>query len=80
MISLLNRLYADYFMPTRLGEYGALLREARDRGYAQITVRSFFRQLVAADGGVPGPAPARILVHRHDIDSDVRTARKMFDL
>jgi len=82
MISLLNRLYADYFMPTRLGEYGALLREARDRGYVQMTVRSFFRQLVAGDGAVPGPAaaPARILVHRHDIDSDVRTARKMFDL
>jgi len=87
MISLLNRLYADYFMPTRLGEYGALLKEARDRGYAQIPVRSFFRQLAAPSAAASAAAsrladgmPGKVLVHRHDIDSDLRTARKMFEL
>ena len=75
MISLLNRLYADYLMPSRLGEYEALLERARDAGYAQLSVRQFYRELAHPDG-----APQRVLVHRHDIDSDVRTAKKMFAL
>jgi hypothetical protein len=75
MISLLNRLYADYLMPSRLGEYGALLERARDAGYAQLSVRQFHRELAA-----PRDAPRKVLVHRHDIDSDVRTAKKMFAL
>jgi hypothetical protein len=75
MISLLNRLYADYLMPSRLGEYGTLLERARDAGYAQLSVRQFHREFAA-----PGDAPRKVLVHRHDIDSDVRTAKKMFAL
>lgn len=75
MKTLLNRLYADYLMPTRLGEYESLLQRARDMGYAQLPVRRFFREL-----GVAGTDPGKVLVHRHDIDSDLRTARKMFAL
>lgn len=67
MNSLLNRFYGDYLMPSRLGQYESLLRQAQDAGYAQQSVRAFMA------------APAeRALVHRHDIDSDLRTARKMF--
>jgi hypothetical protein len=72
MKTVLNRLYADYLMPSRLGEYEAILRQASDLGYAQLPVRDFFRS-------VDDP-PARVLVHRHDIDSDLRTARKLFAL
>lgn len=75
MISLLNRLYADYLMPSRLGEYEALLKRARDAGYVQTSVRNFHRELASPHG-----APRRVLVHRHDIDSDLRTAKKMFAL
>jgi hypothetical protein len=75
MNSLLNRVYADYLMPSRLGEYEALLQQAAAMGYAQLPVRNFFRAL-----GQPGQLPAKVLVHRHDIDSDLRTARKMFAL
>ncbi len=75
MISLLNRLYADYLMPSRLGEYEALLKRARDAGYVQTSVRNFHRELASPHG-----APRRVLVHRHDIDSDLRTATKMFAL
>jgi hypothetical protein len=75
MKTLLNRLYADYLMPSRLPEYEALLVRANQRGYRQLSVRDFhyaIRQEAAP--------PARVLVHRHDIDSDLRTARKMFAL
>lgn len=70
MKSILRRVYADYLMPSRLGEYEALLISAREAGYAQMSVRSFFH----------GTRAKRVLVHRHDIDSDLRTARKMFQL
>lgn len=72
---LYSRLYADYLMPSRLAEYEKLLVLAGHAGYAQLSVRDFYRAVQRSDGG-----PARVLVHRHDIDSDLRTARKMFDL
>lgn len=75
MKSLLNRLYADYLMPSRLGEYEAVLRQAAEMGYEQMPVRDFFRA-----SRQDGKLPARTLVHRHDIDSDLRTARKLFAL
>ena len=75
MKTLLNRIYSDYLMPTRLPEYEALLRSAQDAGYVQLAVRDFLTQ-----SELPGHARPLTLVHRHDIDSDVRTAGKMFAL
>jgi hypothetical protein len=75
MKTLLNRVYADYLMPSRLREYEAVLCQARELGYTQIPVRNFFRGL-SGRGGLP----ERALVHRHDIDSDLRTAKKLFAL
>jgi hypothetical protein len=75
MKSVLNRIYSDYLMPSRLAKYEALLRVAGEAGYAQLSVRSFFRAL-----GTSGVADGKVLVHRHDIDSDLRTARKLFAL
>ena len=72
MKTLLNRIYSDYLMPSRMGEYDALLQDAKAAGYRQLSVRSFL--------SLAGQAQAHTLVHRHDIDSDVRTAAKMFDL
>jgi hypothetical protein len=71
MKTLLNRLYGDYLMPSRLGKYEDLLRAAKDLGYDQLSLREFL---------CPPPAEGRglTMVHRHDIDSDVRTAAKMF--
>ena len=70
MKAILHRLYSDYLMPSRLGDYEGLLLAAQQAGYRQLSVRAF-----AAE-----PAPGAVLVHRHDIDSDVRTAAKMFRL
>jgi hypothetical protein len=71
MKTLLNRIYSDYLMPSRLAQYERLLQAATDAGYRQQSVREFL---------LPTPAAGRgpTLVHRHDIDSDVRTAAKMF--
>lgn len=68
MNTLLNRIYGDYLMPSRLPHYAAILQAASDAGYRQMSVRDFL--FPAADG--------HTLVHRHDIDSDLRTAAKMF--
>ena len=71
MKTLLNRIYSDYLMPSRLAQYERLLQAAADAGYRQQSIRDFL---------LPAPAAGRgpTLVHRHDIDSDVRTAAKMF--
>ncbi|MGZ8288835.1 MAG: hypothetical protein ACXW2U_04310 [Telluria sp.] len=69
---LMNRLYSDYLMPSRLGQYEALLQQAAGLGYTQQTLRDFHASMDCAH------APPRVLVNRHDIDSDLRTARKMF--
>lgn len=73
MKTVLNRLYSDYLMPSRMSEYDAILQAVRDEGYQQLSVRAFLQ---------PPPEQGRppTLVHRHDIDSDVRTAAKMFAL
>lgn len=75
MNKILNRIYGDYLMPSRLQLYDALLAQARDAGYRQTSVRAFHRSLRDGGGGA-----GRTIVHRHDIDSDTRTARKMFDI
>lgn len=75
MKTLLNRIYSDYLMPSRLREYEALLVKANEAGYQQLPVRAFFRNAQETDGDT-----GKVLVHRHDIDSDLRTARKMFAL
>ena len=70
-----NRLYSDYLMPSRLRHYEALLQQARHEGYRQTSVRAW---LASLRGGRAGGG--RVLVHRHDIDTDLATARRMFAL
>src|SRR5690606_18378029 len=66
-----------YLMPSRLGEYEALVREVAAAGYTQLSVREFFRQAYRSERPQGTPMEATF-VHRHDIDSDLRTAKKMF--
>lgn len=71
---LFGRIYSDYVMPSRLAEHETLLLRARDAGYTQTSVRQFHRSLQ------DGNRDEKVLVHRHDIDTDVRTARKLFEI
>ncbi|USG67138.1 hypothetical protein NDK47_07555 [Brevibacillus ruminantium] len=70
------RLYSDFIMPSRLSLYEQLLREARDRGYELHSVASFWEVIKAG-----GPAKhTRYLILRHDVDTDVKTAKAMFSI
>lgn len=75
MKNLINRLYADYLMPSRLHLYEALLVQAREQGYRQTSVRNWLHTL--RSGRADRHA---LLVHRHDIDTDLRTTRRMFEI
>ncbi|RSZ60625.1 hypothetical protein HF313_19075 [Massilia atriviolacea] len=76
MNTLINRLYGDYLMPSRLPLYEDFVRAASEAGYAHMSVREY----IAALRG-QGARPAhKVVVHRHDIDTDLRTARKLFDI
>ncbi len=83
MKTILNRLYADYLMPCRLPHYDALLAQARDHGYRQTSVRSWLHALRSQNSGNGVGhrwSSPPVLVHRHDIDTDLATARRMFEI
>jgi hypothetical protein len=68
-----TRVYRDYAQPERLAAFGALLSYALDAGYQTMTLTAF-AGLIAGDAQRLGE---RILLIRHDIDSDVPRARRM---
>jgi hypothetical protein len=72
--SIPRRVHRDYLQPERLAELDRLLRLALDQGYVATTLSSFAE--LEADS--VGEAPARILLLRHDIDSDVARARRIW--
>ena len=83
MKTILNRLYADYLMPCRLPHYDALLAQARDHGYRQTSVRGWLHTLRSpghGNGAAYRQPSSPVLVHRHDIDTDLATARRMFEI
>jgi hypothetical protein len=70
------RVYGDYVQRERLDELHALLAAARANGYATMTL-SAFADRVAAGSHESGE---RILLLRHDIDSDPPRARRMSEI
>ena len=66
----LKRIYRDYIMGCKLKIYRALLKKIIDSGYNIIPCKDFFN--VSAD--------EKICILRHDIDTDVKIAKKMFDI
>jgi hypothetical protein len=75
MNALLSRFYCDYLMPSQLDSYEGLVRAASVVGYAQISVR-LFHDMVSKGESLPD----KVIVHRHDIDTDLRTTRKLFEI
>ena len=71
---IMNRVFADFVMPSRLHEYRGLLQGALDAGYVITSIEQFWRSKAG-----PGPTPSNpFLILRHDVDTDPGTARKMF--
>jgi hypothetical protein len=71
-----GRIYGHYVQPERLDDLRAVLEGARACGYATMTLSAFADQVRA---GTHGNAD-RILLLRHDIDSDVPRARRMWEI
>lgn len=69
---LRDRVYADFLMASRLGEYRALLETALASGYEVCSVGGFWRR--ARMDALTG----RYVVLRHDVDTDPGTARAMW--
>lgn len=74
LVKIWYRLCADFFMPSRLGEYKDLLQFALDHQYQVCSIRHF---LEITDHGQNQPK-GQYLILRHDIDTDVSTAKAMW--
>lgn len=71
-----RRAYADFLMPSRLEQYRAFLQAAKQHGYEAHSMRSFWQVLQKG-----GPSPTvRYLLLRNDVDTDVETARAMWEI
>ena len=74
-MNLVHRFYSDYLLPSRISEYDLILRSALDKGYNHLTLPEF-RSLVMS-GKLD--SNSRLFLHRHDIDTDIATARMLFN-
>ena len=74
--TLARRLHCHYLQRERLDDFDALLRGALQRGYRTMPLSAF------ADLAASGPQSDgdRILLLRHDVDTDVRRARRMWEI
>jgi hypothetical protein len=70
-----ERLYENFFMPSRLSEYAEMLRVALQNGYSVLSIEQYLN--VIRDDKI---GSNRFLVLRHDVDSDVETAKIMLDI
>lgn len=62
-------------MPSQLAAYEHLVQAANQAGYSQISIRQYYDLLSQGQA-----LPDRIIIHRHDIDTDLRTTRKLFEI
>ena len=66
-----GRLYGDYLLPSRLREFELLLSLALSAGYETLPLGEF---------ATLEAVPDRVLLLRHDIDSEVATAKRMWHI
>jgi hypothetical protein len=74
--TLATRVYRNYLQRERLDEFRRLVRRAIDLRYETMTLSAFAERV-----GAGGPASrGRVLLLRHDVDSDVPRARRMWEI
>lgn len=73
--NIVNRIYADFIMPSRLNEYETLIKKSLEKNYIHLSVIEYYEKLLR---NLLDPNK-KYFVHRHDIDTDIKTARKFFD-
>jgi hypothetical protein len=69
-----HRVYSDFLLGSRLGAYERLLGGALEAGYRVRSVGGAWRSI--GDGGLE--AGSRLVVLRHDVDTDPATAAAMW--
>jgi len=72
---IFDRIYYSYLMPSRLSEYEQIIVEAKKNGYIHLSIRDLIEIILEKKD-----IPDKIFVHRHDIDTNIRTAKKMFKI
>jgi len=70
-----NRIYSDYFIPSRLDEYERAIKELCNNGYEHITFKDYKYKL---DNNILNNK--KYFINRHDIDTDVLTAKEFFKI
>ena len=68
------RIYSDYLLPNRLSEYENILKRLAEYGYKSITLREY-KNLIDNNN-----LKGRYFINRHDIDTDVPTAKEFFKI
>lgn len=76
IMSIKNRLYSDYLLSERFYEYQELIETAMTKGYL-ITSVIGYHDLQKA-GNIS--SAAKVIIMRHDIDTDKIAAQKFFDI
>ncbi len=71
-----NRIYGDFFMPSKLEVYETFLAEFISHGYQICSVAFLWNRIQRGTLG----AESKYLVLRHDIDTDPATARAMWEI
>lgn len=74
--SLIFRLYEDFLMPSRFNEYRLVLEGLRKAGYQFVPIRDYWSGLKIGEYN----STNKIVLLRHDIDTDSQTARKMWEI
>ena len=75
LTTIKNRIYSDYFMPSRLDEYERIIKEFCKNGYEHITFKEYKNRL---DNNMLNNK--KYFINRHDIDTDVLTAKEFFKI
>jgi hypothetical protein len=74
LAALPQRIHRDYLQRSRLHRYREFLIRALELGYRTMTLSAFARHVADESAGTG----ERILILRHDIDSDVSRAHRMW--
>lgn len=74
--TILNRINSDYFMPSRIDEYYLLLEEILNHGYTICSIEDFWHRIK----GRLIKTEEKYLILRHDIDTDVTTAKLLWEI
>lgn len=70
-MKIIDRLYNDYFMPSRADDYEKLLQSFLDNDYNFLMIKESANKL---------DKDKKYIYIRHDIDSDIKIARTMFEI